>query len=234
MSKITIRDGRSGFLMEGTELTSTSETFAGGFCLIKAKGATSYFDTIVDDAIEGGRALDVDEPVYIKAFTSTTDNPLKEGDIVIPFDMRVSCWTTDCPNNASEGQLDLTSQCDWLKGKKDIRGDGNVTESGTISGYYDTDSEMQRVIESLFRPVIKDRGTGESRKVTYIPKRKDKVLWHFFIIRETSEVGEIETTLIRRMYIDNFSADAPSSGGVPFNFNYTSLASYSYEKEVTA
>lgn len=112
MSKITIRDGRSGFLSEGTELTSTSETFDGGFCLIKAKGATSYFDTIVDNAIEGGRALDVDEPVYIEAFSTSEDNPLEEGDIVIPFDMRVSCWTTDCPNNASEGQLDLTSQCD--------------------------------------------------------------------------------------------------------------------------
>ena len=234
MSKITITDGKSGFLKEGTELTSTSQSFDGGFCLIKAKGATSYFDTLVDSSIEGGKALDVEMPIYIEKFTSQEDNPLEEGDVVIPFDMRVSCWTTDCSNNASEGQIDLTSQCEWLEGKRDIRGDGNISDSGTISGYYETDSEMQRKIENLFRPVIKDTATGGTKKVTYVPRSKDKTMWHFFITRVTDVVGETERTLIRKMYIDGFTADAPTSGGVPFNFNYTTLASFSYEREVSA
>lgn len=232
--KVNNVEGRSGFLVPGTELTSTSESFAGGFCLIKAKGATSYFDTVVDDSIEGGRALEVDMPVWIDAFSDAESNPLEEGDIVIPFDMRVSCWTTDCPNSVSEGTVDVTSQCDWLDGKKDIRRDNNPTESGTISGYYETDSEMQRAIEQLFRPSITHEGKGESAKITFVPRSKENQFWHFLVTRSTETVGEVERTIIRKMAITGFTADVPNSGYVPFNFNYTTCASYGYDREISA
>lgn len=232
--KVNNVDGRSGFLVPDTEITSTSESFGGGFCLIKSKGATSYFDTVVDSSIEGGGALEVDMPVWIDAFSESASNPLEEGDVVIPFDMRVSCWTTDCPNNVSEGTVDVTSQCDWLAGRKDIRRDNNATESGTINGYYETDSEMQEAIERLFRPTIVHEGKGESAKITYIPKTQDNQFWHFLITRATDVVGEVEKTVIRKMSITGFTADVPNNGYVPFNFNYTTCDGYTYEREVSA
>lgn len=232
--KVNYVEGKSGFLVPGTELTSVSESFAGGFCIIKAKGATSYFDTVKDSSVEGGRALDTDMPVWIDAFSEVAGNPLEEGDVVIPFDMKVSCWTTDCPNNVSEGTVDVTSQCDWLAGRKDIRRDGNRSESGTINGYYETDSEMQNSIERLFRPTIKHEGKGESAKITYIPYTQDNQFWHFLVTRVTNTVGEVEKTVIRKMAITGFTADSPSSGYVPFNFNYTAMASFNYEREVSA
>ena len=234
MSKVNNVEGKSGFLIEGTELTSTSESFAGGFCLIKAKGATSYFDTIVDSSVEGGLALDVEMPVWIEAFSQTDDNPLQEGDVVIPFDMAVSCWTTDCSNNVSEGTVDVTSQCDWLKGKKDIRRDNNPTESGTINGYYETDSEMQRAIEAIFRPTIQHKGKGETAKITYVPKTQNNQFWHFLITRTTTTVGEIERTIIRKMAITGYTEDVPNNGYVPFNFNYTTNDAYYYDREISA
>lgn len=234
MSKVNNVEGKSGFLIPGTEITSTSESFSGGFCLIRAKGATSWFDTVVDSSIEGGRALEVDMPVWIEAFSSLGNNPLEEGDIVVPFDMRVSCWTTDCANNVSEGTVDVTTQCDWLEGRKDIRRDNNPSESGTINGYYETDSEMQRAIESLFRPTITHEGKGESAKITYIPKSQDNQFWHFLVTRSTSTVGDVERTVIRKMSITGFTADVPNNGYVPFNFNYTTCAAFTYDREISA
>ena len=78
--KVSSKEGRSGFLKDtGEELTSTTATFKGGWGIITAKGATSYFDGAVDSSIEGGKALDVGCPVYIKAFSQADDNPLEKG-----------------------------------------------------------------------------------------------------------------------------------------------------------
>ena len=232
--KVNKTEGRSGFLVPGTELTSTSESFAGGFCIIRSKGASSWFDTLVDPSIEGGQPLDVDMPVYIEAFSGLEDNPLEEGDVVVPFDMRISCWTTDCANNVSEGTVEITTQCDWMMGRKDVRRDGNPTESGTINGYYETDSDMQRAIEKLFRKQIVDTGASGQKKVTFVPRTEDNQFWHFLVVRETNTVGDVERTLIRKMAITGFTADHPQSGYVPFNFNYTTCDSYDYSREVGA
>ena len=103
-----------------------------------------------------------------------------------------------------------------------------MSESGSISGFYETDSEMQRFIEDNFVPSIVDNGT----KKTYVPIKKDKKYLHWFKTRETTESGEVETTLIRDMLISGFSAGQPSSGAVPFNYSYTTLRSFNYRKEV--
>ena len=228
--KVNYSEGRSGFFKKGAVLTKQSASFGGGFCLITAKGASSYFDTIKDEALEGGKALEKDMPVYLEAWNSQETCPLKEGDEVIPLEMAMSCWTTDCPVSYSEGSIDRTSQCDLVQGIKDIVGDGVVTESGSISGYYESESEMQRFIEDNFISKIVD----EDNKKTFVSMNKEKRYLHWFKTRETTVAGEVETTLIREMLISGFSAGQPTSGAVPFNFSYTTLRSFNYRKKVTA
>lgn len=228
--KINSIEGRSGFLVEReAELTNTTSSFGGGFALITQKGAVSYFDTLKDDSVEGGEALPVGCPVWLDAWATQEKCPLKEGDACMPWDMRISCWTTDCPDSAQEGEVDLTSQCNRIAGEKEIVGDGNVTETGTINGFYDSRNEMQAAITGLFH----DRVIHDGSKVTYVPRQKDQVFWHFFKYREMREVGEIERTIIRRMRISQFTAGQGASGGVPFNFNYTALKTWRYEKVVS-
>lgn len=226
--KANYSEGRSGFFKKGEAITKTTANFAGGFCLIEAKGATSYFDTLKDESIAEGKSLDVGMPVLLSAWSSSEENPLKEGDSVIPLEMALSCWTTDCPVSYSEGSIDRTSQCDIVAGVKDLVGDGVVTESGSISGYYESDSEMQRFIEDNFIASIIDKDT----KKTYVPIKKDKRYLHWFKTRETTASGETETTLIREMLITGFSAGQPTSGSTPFNFNYTTIKSFNYRKVI--
>lgn len=234
MPKVMYTEGLSGFLVEGTELTHESASFGGGFAIIKAKGAASYFDTVVDTSLEGAKALEVDMPVYLKAWTAVAQNPLKEGDIVIPFDMRTSCWITDTPNSVTEGTVDLTSQCDWLEGRRDIKGDGNYTDSGSVNGYFESESEMQKQLGRCFRNTVVHSGTGDATKISWLPIKSDKTFWHFLITRRTDVVGETEVTIIRKMLINGIHSDVPSSGGVPFNYDYTTLAAFRYEREVAA
>lgn len=227
--KANYTEGRSGFFKEGEVLTNSSATsFGGGFCIIKSKGATSYFDTIKDSSIKGAENLAVGMPVYLKAWTSSELCPLKEGDEVIPIEMKMSCWTTDCPVSYSEGSIDRTSQCDIVLGKKDLSGDGNISESGSINGYYESDSDMQRFIEDNFIPRIIDKND----KISYVPVNTKKDYWHWFKTREEKASGEVETTLIRKIIINGFSAGQPTSGATPFNFSYTTLESFNYTKEV--
>lgn len=229
--KVSSKEGRSGFFKStGEELTSTTATFKGGWCIITGKGASSFFDTAVDDSIEGGMPLDVGCPVYIKAFTQVNDNPLEEGDTVEAYEPSVSCWTTDRNYSPSEGEVDVTSQCDEIRGKRDVRPDGNITESGTVNGYYETDSEMIDVMSSFFSPVITDK----DGKYTLSNPPKDKTLWTFLIVRETDTVGEVEKTIIRKQKISGLTLGSSQSGYFSFNYNYSTLESYEYRREVSA
>ena len=229
--KVSSKEGRSGFFkVTDEELTSTTATFKGGWGIITAKGATSYFDGAVDSSIEGGKALDVGCPVYIKAFSQVNDNPLEEGDTVETYDASVSCWTTDRNYSPSEGEVDVTSQCDEIRGKRDLRGDGNISESGSVSGYYETDSEMIDVMASFFAPVITDK----DGKLTLSNPPKEKTLWTFLIIRETDTVGEIEKTIIRKQKISGLTLGSSQSGYFSFNYNYSTLESYEYRRKISA
>lgn len=229
--KINRIEGRSGFCKEmEAPLTSSSESFAGGFGLIAAKGASSYFSTIVDASVEDGKELEVGMPVYLKAWSSQEDNPLEEGDEVLPWNMSLSCWTTDCAYAPSQGTIDGTTQCDLVAGRKDIKLDGNVAESGSINGLYETESEMISEFEGLFANRIID---GADKK-TWVPVKSDKVYWHWFRTREVTLVGEVEKTIIRKMVVTGITESQPTSGYIPFNFNYTTLESYQYEREVSA
>jgi hypothetical protein len=227
--KVKAIDGRSGFCKEAeATITSETATFAGGFGFIKAKGAASYFDTIVDATLTKGKALVVGTPMRIDAFATSEDNPLAAGDEFLPVSLEISCWSNDCPVSPQEGEIDFSSQCDRIAGRKDLRGDGIVSESGTISGMFMTDSEMQRELEGLFRTRVVEK----AGKVTLIPRQTDQTYLHFFIYREMTAAGEVEITLFRKLRIPQLSEGQPASGQTPFNFNYTTLESWQYEKTV--
>lgn len=225
--KLMATDGRSGFCNPGDTLDSTSATFGGGFCFIKAKGTSTYFDTLQDSTLTGGKALPVGAVVKLPAWDKSGDNPLTEGDQAEVIAMDISCWTTDSPASAQEGEVVESSQCDIIAGRRAVRGDGIVVESGTFNGLYNTDSEMQRTIEGLFRNRIIDAGG----KVTMLPRTR-KNFWHFFIYREMTEAGEVEITLFRKMFIPQINAGQPASGSIPFSFNYTTLESWQYEETI--
>ena len=169
-------------------------------------------------------------PVYIKAFSQVDDNPLEEGDTVEIYDASVSCWTTDRNYSPSEGEVDVTSQCDEIRGRRDLRGDGNISESGSVNGYYETDSEMIDVMASFFAPVITDK----DGKLTLSNPPKEKTLWTFLIVRETDTVGEIEKTIIRKQKISGLTLGSSQSGYFSFNYNYSTLESYEYRREISA
>lgn len=228
----TAIDGRAGFCVEAAEaLNSTTAIFGGGFCIIKKKGTGSYIDTLADANVKGGKALPVGAVVYLEGWSKSEDNDLVLGDELTPISLDLSCWVTDTPLTAQEGEVDLTTQCDRIEGKKHIVGDGNVTDGGTISGWMDTDSSMQRQMEGLFRNRIVDAGG----KITLLPKDSGSQNYlHFLKHREMAEAGEVEITVFRKMRITQLNQGHPASGGVPFNFNYTTLEQWQYERTIPA
>lgn len=233
--KINGLDGRSGFCkLSETAISKSTVTFAGGYVFIAGKGPESYFDTLVDATVKGGVALPVGAVVRLDAWETAETSPLKEGDTCTAIEMDVSSWTKDCPAGSQEGEIDYTTQEDHVAGRKDLRGDDNITETGTINGLYDTASDMQRELEGLFIPRIVDTGKGATRKVTYIPRQKGKTYWHWFTYHEMSDEGEVEVTLFRKLRISSISAAQPETGTIPFSFNYTMLDHYQYERTVSA
>lgn len=227
--KVSAIDGRSGFCKKAAaEITIETAVFAGGFGFITAKGASSYFDTLLDSTLSEGKALVVGAPVRLPAWEATAGNPLAEGDKVLPFSMDISCWTTDCPVAPQEGELDQTTQCDRMEGRKNLAGDGIISESGTINGLFETDSELQRELEGLFRTRVVEK----NEKITMVPRNSNKQFWHFFVYREMTEAGEVEISIFRKLRIPQLNAGQAASGNTPFNFNYTTLESWQYETTV--
>lgn len=226
--KVSAIDGRSGFCQEAAaEISVATATFDGGFAIIKAKGTASYFDTLNDSALTGGKALPVGAIVKLPKWEATASCPLKEGDKVLPISLANSCWSTDCPVSYQEGELDQTTQCDRIAGRRVLKGDGIVSESGTINGLFMTDSDTQRQIEGLFRNRIIDK----ANKITLVPKQS-KTFWHFFIYREMTDAADIEITLFRHMRIPQVTEGQAAAGNTPFNFNYTTLESWQYERTI--
>lgn len=228
--KATFKDGRSSILVPGEEITSTSESYAGGWVRIAALGASSYFDTLKDSGIEGGEAVKVGDIIRLKAFGDGVTNPLSTGDKVVALEAKVTCWTTDCNNGFTEGTIDLTTQCDIINNRRDIVGDGNVQDTGTINGLFDTNSELQREMEGMFtRRIISKNG-----KITAIDKKKDQEIIHLFCYKEQKDAGDVQVYRIRRMRVSGLSEGQPSNGATPFNYNYETLESWNYEETVAA
>lgn len=228
--KVQATDGRSSFLVEKTKLTSTTASFEGGWCMIVKLGASSYFDTIKDTSITDGVALKKGYPVLLPEWSAVGDNPLTEGDEVMSMEKKVTCWTTDCPQGMSEGEVDQTTQCDIIEGRKDIVGDGNVSDTGSINGLFNTDSELQREFEGIFADRIIDKGG----KKTLILRKKDQTYLHLFCYREMTDSGEVEVYRIRRMRITGVTEGQAQNGNTPFSFNYNTLQRWNYERTIPA
>ena len=229
--KLDGQDGKFGFVTKGAELDNASESFAGGFVQITAKGAVSYFDTLKDDAIEGGEALGVDDIVYLPSWEAAAAI-LTEGDTCIPLtvDFDGSSWVTDKGRSVSRDLADNTSQGDIAKSERSFREGGLQNETGSISGYYADGAAIQREIDSHFTIRIVDAGA----KKTKVPTKSGSFLTAF-CYRETTTVGETEIWLFRVMYIQSVDdTGAPMNGNVPFNFSYTTSWKRQYERTIAA
>lgn len=227
--KIQATDGRSSFLQPGDKITNSTASFAGGWCMLLKLGASSYFDTLKDTSITDGVTLKKGCPVLLPAWASGS-NPLSEGDEVIPLTEKVTCWTKDCPQGMSEGEIDQTTQCDIIEGRKDIVGDGNISDTGTINGLFDSGSEAQRELEGIFT----DRIIDKDGKITLIPRKKDQTYLHLFCYRKMTDAGEVEVYRIRRMRITGVTEGQAENGNTPFSFNYSTLERWNYERTIPA
>ena len=76
--------------------------------------------------------------------------------------------------------------------------------------------------------------TDKDGKLTLSNPPKEKTLWTFLIVRETDTVGEIEKTIIRKQKISGLTLGSSQSGYFSFNYNYSTLESYEYRREVSA
>ena len=65
-----------------------------------------------------------------------------------------------------------------------------------------------------------------------IPRDSNKQFLHFFVYREMTDAGEVEITIFRKMRIPQLNAGQAASGNTPFNFNYTTLESWQYERTI--
>lgn len=228
--KVSSIDGRSSFLIPGKQdITHATASFLGGWVCIKQKGAASYFDSLKDAAAEGGEAVKAGD--FIKLDGWDGSSPLSEGDMAAPYEEQMLCWVTDSPSAPSQGTVDFTTQCDVANGEKDIREDGQVSETGTQNGAFKTDSEFQRQLEALFATRI----VSKAGKITRIAKTKNRWV-HLFVYRKMTDSGEIQVSKIRRMMISGIDEGQPSMTGagamVPFNFSYTVLKSWVYEEHI--
>lgn len=226
------QDGLFAFVSQGTALTSSSATFAGGFARISKVGAASAFDALKDAAIAGGVALSVLDIIHLAAWAELANNPLEEGDECIPLtvDLDDSSWVTDRGRSMSRDLQDKTSQGDVRKGKR-AYGLGPVqTESGSISGMYAIGSVIQRDIDSHFTERVIDDGT----KKTKMPITHTSFLTAL-CYRETTVAGETEIWLFRDLWIQGVDdAGLPLNGNVPFNFGYTVQWKQQYERTIAS
>jgi len=235
MSEFVKPDGQDGlfaFVTLGTDLDSTSASFAGGFTRITKVGAVSAFDAMKDDAIEGGEAVGVGDIVYLPAWEDAGTNPLSEGDECTPLtiDIDDSSWVTDRGRSMSRDLQDKTTQGDVREGRRSYGLGPLQNETGSISGLYAIGSTIQRDIDSHFTKRVVDSGT----KVTKVPIKKTSYLTAL-CYRETTVAGEVEIWLFREMWIQSVDdAGLPLNGNVPFNFAYTVQWKQQYERTIAA
>lgn len=228
--KVSSIDGRSSFLIEGkTVLKHSTASYAGGWVCIKQKGSSSYFDSLKDPAEEGGEAVRVGDFIKLKGWSE--NSPLNEGDEAIAYTEKMACWVTDSPSSPSMGLADFSTQCDVANGEKDMREDGQISETGTQNGAFMTNSEVQRDFESLFATRI----VAKEGKITRVAKKENRWI-HLFVYREMTDSGEIQISKVRKIVISGIDEGQPSMTGsgamVPFNYSYTVLKSWVYEEHI--
>lgn len=158
-----------------------------------------------------GEDVGVDDFVYLKSGTV-----LAAGDAVKPMTLEFLGFCRDIDTTSQKQKFDDTTQADVRAGIKSYTESALSEVTGSISGYYETDSQAQELVERRFRAIIKDEGGTVTRLPTI------GGVFHFMLsLRETSTVGELEVWEYKPMIIDQLTQKKPLEGLQEFNFNYT-------------
>ena len=163
-----------------------------------------------DPAIERGVPLKPGNFYFDKE-----NQPLAEGDSLIPLKLKKLAFTTDVSSAAQGQAIDVSTQIDVESGARAYEPSAFKERSGSINGQVDTDSEEQRELINEFNAVIVDDGTH----VTRCPAKTG--VHHFMLSRrETITAGEVEVWEYFPVIVESFQMDKPVDGVQPFNFNY--------------
>ncbi len=183
---------------------------ADGFYMVTARAVASALPD-KDPAIVGGADIGVND-----FFWGTTDLVPAVGDKVKRMTLTALGFAKDVQGQSSKQKFDDTTQEDVAAGVKSFTESVLSESTGSISGYYETDSPAQEEIERRFRVVIHQEGAYVTRKSIL------SGVWPFMLSRrETTEVGEIEVWEYKPLIVDQLTNGKPLEGVQEFNFNYT-------------
>jgi len=181
-----------------------------GFYRIKSRAPTGSGIPGKNPEIKRGEALKAGDFYF-----AAQDQPLAEGDTLIPITLKKLSFTTDVSAAAQGQAIDVTTQIDVEKGARSYVPSAFKERSGSINGLVDVDSEEQRELVNEFNAVIVDDGGY----VTKLPSKTD--VHHFMLSRrETITAGEVEVWEYFPVIVESFQMDKPIDGSCPFNFNY--------------
>ncbi|MDR0300840.1 MAG: hypothetical protein LBI04_00820 [Treponema sp.] len=224
--------GKDGFLygvkfgqalVGGTGVTVPQD----GWYKIQSRAADSSGLPEADPSKEHGRALKAGDFYFAKK-----DQPIAEGDSLIPMTLNKVSFTTDVSASAQGQVFDVTTQADVENGVRAFVSSVFKDRSGAINGQVDVDSLEQRLLINEFNAVITDDGN-------FVTKEPAKSGTHHFMLsrRETIAEGEVEAWEYFPVVIESFQTDKPIEGVCPFNFNYKVDGTYNpgiYYRTVTA
>jgi hypothetical protein len=163
-----------------------------------------------DPEAANGRGLEAGD-----VYWAEKDQPLEEGDILIPMKLARLSFTTDVGYNAQGQAIDVTTQADVETGARAYEPSAFKDQTGSVNGNVDVDSEEQRMLANEFSQVnIQDGG--------HVTVRRANTQVHHFMIsyRETKVPGETEMWRYFPIIVESFQMDKPVDGVIPFNFNY--------------
>jgi hypothetical protein len=205
--------GKEGFLY-GVEFAAPitgGAVPASGWYKIQSRAASGSGIPEKDPAATNDRSLGAGD-----VYWAEKDQPLEEGDSLIPMKLDKLSFTTDVGFNAQGQAIDVTTQSDVETGSRAYEPSAFKDQSGNINGLVDVDSEEQRKLTNEFSQVnIQDGGD-------HVTVRGASTRVHHFMIsyRETKIKGETEMWRYFPIIVESFQMDKPIDGAVPFNFNY--------------
>ncbi len=207
--------GKEGFgykVAFGTEIVGNDTDTLGtaGFYQITAKAESSNFPS-KDSGIDGGQDLAVNDIFYDDGTLVMAD-----GDKTIPITLTLLGFAKDVEGQSSKQKHEDTTQEDVKDGYRSYSESALSESTGSVSGYYETNSDAQEEIENHFKVIIKDDGTNITRKPV-----KTGIFPFMLSRRETTETGEIEVWEYKPMIVDQLTQRKPMDGTQEFNFNYT-------------
>lgn len=143
------------------------------------------------------------------------DQPLNEGDTVVPLVLTKISFVTDTSDSSQSTSHDVTTQADVDTGLRAYVPGAFKERTGSINGYVDTGSEEQRELLKEYRMVEVDDGTN-------ISVFKSKTSVHHYMLSRAENVpeGDFEMWEYFPVITEQLQMDKPMDGTQPFNFNY--------------